>query len=893
MDVITTHVNADFDCLGAMVAAKKLYPEAHMVFSGSQEKSMRDFFLKSTGYLLPFTRFKDLDLSQVTRLIIVDCQHTSRIGRFAEIIHRPGVEVHIYDHHPGLTGDIQAKGGEIRECGSSTTILTKILMAKGIVVTPVEATLMMLGIYEDTGSLTFPSTTSEDFAAAGWLLEQGANLNIVSDFVTQELNAEQVSLLNDLLHSLKTTAVNGVDIATASASRNYYIGDIAALAHMLRDMENLEALFVVVGMGERVYVVARSRIPEVDVGAVLREFGGGGHATAASATVRDLTVIQVLKRLQLVLRQQVNPKRTAADLMSSPVKTVPVTTTIAEARELLTRYNVSAMPVMEGERMIGIISRWIVEKSLYHGLGELPVGEYMHTEFMQAAPDTPITAIQENLVGQHRRLVPVFDDGQLVGVITRTDLLRYMYAGLQRSAEAVYDLARENLPVRRKEVVHLMSRNLPKGVVAILRELGAVGDELELPVYAVGGFVRDLLLGNENDDIDVSVEGDGILFAETFAARHGCRVKGHAKFGTAVVIFPDGFKIDVASTRLEYYETPGALPTVERSSLKMDLYRRDFTINTLAIRLNGENFGLLIDYFGAYRDLQEKSIRVLHNLSFVEDPTRVFRAIRFEQRLGFQISRHTENLVKNAVKMGFLEKLGGKRLLNELAIILREREPVKAILRMAGLGLLRFIHPDLELQPDNLRILDEVKKVVTWFELLFTEEPVETWVVYFLALTSPLSDDRFWGACMRLSVSEHYREKLIDLRVHGEQILEVMERKASRGEAVKRSEIYFSLRGLSLEVLLYIMAKTRSEEVRRWVSLYVTQLRSVVTHIDGNDLKALGLASGPRYRELLDTVLTARLNGEVKTREDELRLARDEMGRGEKSRASHVGNRPD
>lgn len=880
MDVITTHVNADFDCLGAMVAAKKLYPDALMVFPGSQEKSIRDFFLKTTGYMPALTRLKDIDLSRISRLILVDCRHSSRIGRLAEVLKRPDVEVHIYDHHPDSAGDISRSGGVIRECGSTTAILAKILMERGIGVTPVEATMMMLGIYEDTGNLTFPSTTTDDYAAASWLLSHGANLNVVSEFVSQELTAEQVSLLNDLLQSLQTVSVNGVDIAIAHTSLDYYVGDIAVLAHMLRDMENLEALFIVVGMGERVYIVARSRIPEVDVGAILREIGGGGHATAASATVRDQTVIQVMGRLQQLFPDWINPKRTASDLMSSPVKTLSAGTTIAEARELLTRYNVNSMPVIDKGVMSGIISLRIVEKALYHGLGSLRVDEYMHTEFMRAEPDTPLSVIQNYIVGQHRRLVPVFSGQELVGVITRTDLLRYMYAGPQGGSEAVYDLGRETPPVRRREVVHLMNKHLPRRVVDILRDLGRVGDELELPVYAIGGFARDLLLGGKNDDIDISVEGDGILFAETFANRHGCRIKSHAKFGTAVIVFPDKTKIDVASTRLEYYETPGALPTVERSSLKMDLYRRDFTVNTLAVRLNPQNFGLLIDYFGACRDLKDKTIRVLHNLSFVEDPTRVFRAVRFEQRLNFQIARHTENLIRNAVKMGFLDKLGGRRLLNELIIILREREPVRAVLRMESLGLLRFIHPDLVLDSENIRILDEVKKVVTWFELLYQQDNVETWVVYFLALTSLVSDDSFWETCTRLSVSEHYRERLIDMRVHGEQVLKVMEQKAARENTVRRSDIFFWLRSLSLEVLLYIMAKTRREDVRKFISLYVTQLRGVSCSVTGDDLKSMGLRPGPRYREILDVVLKARLNGEVSTHADELLLARQELARG-------------
>ena len=815
MDVITTHINADFDCLGAMVAARKLYPEALMVFSGSQEKSMRDFFLKSTSYALNFARMKEIDLSRVTRLILVDCQHSSRIGRFAEILGRPGLEVHIYDHHPESSGDITPAGGVIRECGSSTTILTLILRDRGIDVTPVE-----------------------------------------------------ISLLNDLLKSLKTTTLNGVDVSIACTSVDHYIGDIAVLAHMMRDMENLQALFLVVGMGSRVYVVARSRIPEVNVGDILRELGGGGHATAASATVRELTIIQVLERLDDILRVRVNPKRVAADIMTSPVHTLPAETTIAEARELLTRYNVNAMPVTDNGVMKGIISRRIVEQALYHNLGEVPVTDYMHTEFMSAATTTPLTEIRDYFVGQNRRFVPIFDGGEMVGVITRTDLLRYMYRG-----EALYDLARDAIPVRRKEAERLISKQLAPRISRVLKDLGGIGEELSLPVYVVGGFVRDLLLGTENSDIDVTVEGDGILFAETFAARFGCRCKSHQKFGTAVIVFPDGFKVDVASTRLEYYASPGALPTVERSSLKADLYRRDFTINTLAIRLNTSEFGLLIDYYGGQRDIQGRVIRVLHNLSFVEDPTRVFRAIRFEQRLGFRIARHTENLIRNAVKMNFLEKLGGKRLLTELVHILREKEPFHAVERMADLGLLRFIHGDLHLTAPVRRLLGGAEQTVSWFDLLFLDRNYEKWAVYFLALCDQLGGEEFRETCARLAISEHYRQKLCEMRERGLAALLVMRRRGARKSLVQRSEIYFWLKDLPVEVLLYLMAKAGNDEVKKYISLYVTRLQGVTIGIGGDDLMALGVPRGPDIRRILDGVLTARLNSQVRSREEELALA--------------------
>lgn len=867
MDVITTHINADFDCLGAMVAAKKLYPDALMVFSGSQEKSMRDFFLKSTSYLLDFTRFKDLDLTRITRLILVDCQHSSRIGRFAEIIGKPGLAVHIYDHHPESSGDITPDDGIIRECGSSTTILTLLLRDRGISVNPTEATLMMLGIYEDTGSLIFPATTVDDFQAAAWLLERGGNLKTVADFITQELTPEQVSLLNDLLKSLKTTSLNGVEVSIAQASLDHYVGDIAILAHMMRDMENLQALFLVVGMGSRVYLVARSRIPEVNVGEILRELGGGGHATAASATVRDLTLIQVLSRLEEILLIKVNPRRSARDIMSAPVQSMSAAITIGDARELLTRYNVNAMPVLEAGKMVGIISRRIVEQALYHNLGEVPVTDYMHTEFMRAAPDTPLSEIQEYFVGRDRRFVPIFDGAELVGAVTRTDLLRFMYSG-----EALYDLARDIIPVRSKEVKRLITRQVLPRVTNILRDLGSIGAELSLPVYLVGGFVRDLLLGIENNDIDVTVEGDGILFAETFAGRFACRCKGHRKFGTGVIIFPDGFKIDVASTRIEYYESPGALPSVERSSLKLDLYRRDFTINTLAIRLNPSEFGVLIDYFGGQRDIQEQVIRVLHNLSFVEDPTRVFRAVRFEQRLGFHIAKHTENLIKNAVKMNFLDKLGGKRLLSELVLILREKDPLRAVERMAGLGLLRFIHPDLHWTGSSRKLLEETQQIVSWFELLFLARRYEKWAVYFLALCDALSDEQFGETCTRLAVSEHYKEKLFELRRQARQVMETMQAKMTRRAGIKRSDIYSWFRALPVELLLYLMAVTGSEEVKKAVSLYFTQLQNVRTLINGDDVQRLGVPSGPLIGKLLNGVLCARLNNQVQSREDEIRL---------------------
>ena len=867
MQVITTHLNADFDCLGAMVAAKMLYPDAHLVFSGSQEKGVRRFFQANPELSALFTRIKEIDLHEISLLIVVDCQHASRIGVFAEIVGR--AEVHVYDHHPDVSDSIKASGGLVHACGSTSALMQPLLEGRGVIPSPLQATAMLLGIYEDTGSLTYPVTTLADFTAAAWLFNHGAQLQAVSEFLTRELGAVQISLLNDLLHSLRRVTAGGLDVGIATASIEYYLSDIASLAQMICDIEGIDAVFMVVGMGNRVYLIGRGRTAGLDVGEMLRRFGGGGHATAGSATVKELTVIQVAARLEELLLNRANPLSAVASIMTAPVKTVAATVTIVDARNALTRYNVNAMPVMRGDTMIGVISRRIVERALYHGLGDAPVTDYMHTEFFSVTPDTPILRVKEYLTGENHRFAPVFSDGKLVGVVTRTDLLRFI------SSESS-DVSRENEGAGvRRNLTGIMKSSLSADTLTILRNLGETADELDLKIYAVGGFVRDILLARENLDVDVTVEGDGILLAETFAERFGCRVKSHRKFGTATILFPDGRKVDVASTRLEYYDSPGVLPTVERSSLKMDLFRRDFTVNTLAISLSRAEFGKLTDFFGARHDLKEKTLRVLHNLSFVEDPTRVFRGIRFEQRLGFKLSSHTENLIRNSIKMNFLEKLGGRRLFAELVHIFAEREPQHAVARMAELGVTRFIHYSMKVTPEILGLFAESAQVITWYELLYLKEHFENWVIYLLALCATLDQDQFVETCVRLETGARFIEKYAESRTAGIKALEQIRKSvAGRGRALLPSEVCTLLRPLPIEVLLHLMAKA-DETVRRQLSIYLTNLARVTTEIDGNYLKNMGLRPGPGFHQILEKVRDARIDGLVGSLEEEVQLVKN------------------
>lgn len=364
------------------------------------------------------------------------------------------------------------------------------------------------------------------------------------------------------------------------------------------------------------------------------------------------------------------------------------------------------------------------------------------------------------------------------------------------------------------------------------------------------------------------VEGNGIAFARNLAREHQARLKVHERFGTATVTFPDGFKLDVATARTEYYEFPTALPTVEQSSIKKDLYRRDFTINTLAICLQSHRFGELVDFYGGQRDLHDKIIRVLHSLSFIEDPTRVFRAIRFEQRLAFRLGKETVTLIKGAVKMDLFHRLSPSRLLDELVLLFSEKEPRKSLARMGELDLLKFIHPELKWSPQLARLLKTVEESLKWHSMLYLDRSIEPWVVYFMALMEMLPAKDVHETLSRLKLPLRQVKKITWAGRGSTNCL----RKLNQRQTLKPSETYRLLCELPDEVLVFLMAKTKSEVGKRRISAFFTHYLDVKPILNGNDLKGMGLKPGPLYKKVLDQLLDARINGEVSTEAEESAL---------------------
>lgn len=883
MHLITTHLNADFDGLASMIAARKLYPDAILAFPGSQERNVRDFISQSLLYKYDFLKVRDVDLQSIDTLVVVDTRSSTRLGSLAECLNNPNLKIHLYDHHPQNSGDLTGEVERVENFGSTTTLLMTILQQKEIEITPEEATLFALGIYEDTGSLTHLTTTPADLKAAAWLVEKGAKLDQVAQFITHELTSVQISLLHELMKTAKQYTIQDIKIVVITHSLPHYMDEFALIVRRFMAMENIDVLFALISMGGRTYLIARSRIADVNVGTIARDLGGGGHPTAASATMKDITLIQAQEKLIQTLHKYIHPQPIAREMLSQPAITIPPVATITEAKVILTRYNITALPVCDNIRasstqlspIQGIITRQIIEKAAHHHLEHLPVSDYMTTDIKSLPLNATLADIQELIIEHHQRLIPIVENKTIIGVITRTDLLNRL---VNDPAHLPKDLLHESEHPsleRKRNVNTQIVECLNKEMIQLIQTIGEVGDSMEYNVFAVGGFVRDLLLKKQNLDLDIVVEGDGILYAKRLASHLGGRYRTHDRFKTAVVLLPNGFKIDIATARLEYYEYPAAMPTVELSSIKLDLYRRDFTINAMAIQLNPAHFGILIDFFNCQNDLKQKTIKVLHNLSFVEDPSRIFRAIRFEKRMEFLISPHTKRLIINAVNMDLFGKTDDSRFLNELKIILSEENPLPAIERLSEFKLFKFLWPDLRpnLKIDRrfMHILTQAQIAISWFRLLYLEDECQNWMVYLLAIMSRSRVSELKSFCLRFAENP----KVTDYLILQKECADKAAHQLARDNGLTNSRIVCLLEELSLEGLLYIMAIARKNHMKKSISLYVTTLRQIQSELTGQDLVNLGYKPGPLFKKILTSLRSARLDGLVCDRDEELVLLKN------------------
>jgi len=861
MDVILTHENTDFDALASLLAAAKLHPEAVPVLPRQMNRNLRDF-LALYEEEFPFVEARKLRRRRISRALLVDTQGVMSLKGMG-----PHTPVQVIDHHPRNPNLNPAWEFWGEELGANTTLLVEQMVKAKIPLTPIEATLLLLGIYEDTGSLGYTSTTARDVRSAAWLLEQGASLEVVNDFVHHLLTRAQQTLYHQLITNSKPYEFAGQAVIVATAMAKDYVDEISTLAHRVGDLFEPEAVFLLVDLGGHIQLVARSSSKNVDVAVIAKALGGGGHAQAAAALIRQRTLEDTQQRLLELLETHVKPAVTVAQIMSHGVQTLSPGTTVAEAAERMRRLGHEGFPVVHDGRVVGMLTRQEIDKALQHDLDDAPIRRYMHYGEVVVTPRDPVERVQAVIRDTGWGQVPVVDatSGEILGIVTRTDLIRLWAAPAP--------------PSRAQEFARRMDELLPSELLQLLRAAGQTASDMGYTLYAVGGFVRDLLLRQPTFDVDLVVEGHAIKLARRLAHDHGGRVRSHKRFGTAKWILdtPDSDlqrptssiqypipSLDFVTARIEFYEHPTALPTVERSSIRQDLHRRDFTVNTLAIRLDPEHWGELLDFYSGERDLQDGLIRVLHSLSLVEDPTRILRAARFEQRFGFRIEPRTAELIDDA--RGLLDRVSGERIRHELYLILAEDMPEHALARLGELGVLRQINRGLRWNDWQQRKFPALRQALE-IETEMALPPAPS--LYLALLVCRLDSADLRAFLQRLRFVRD--DRLLVEAVHN---LQAQEAELVRN-GLPPSGVYRILHPASAAARFVFGVVTDSWLVRQRLEQYQQRLCTVQTDIDGSYLRQLGVPGGPVYRRILDAALDARLDSQVSSREEEEALVEE------------------
>ncbi len=891
MDLILCHQIADFDALGAAVGLSLLKKGAKIVLTGGAHVTVRDFLALYRDEF-PIIELRSVTPDNIRSIIIPDTQKRDRLGKAAVWLDLPNVQnIEIYDHHDDLNSEIPATSTYVEKIGATTSLIAELLQQAEIIPPTVSATAMALGIHVDTGSLTYHMTTARDAKALAWLMEMGANVKTIAEYVEPGLCPQLREMLREALAQLETKEIRGYKITSVLLKTAEFVQGLSSLTSRLVDLSESDALL----LGheyqrkdvKKLTVIGRSRIRETNLNQLFISYGGGGHSQAASMTTTADNTEEIFNSLVEGLRSQIPEPPTARDLMSSPVRTIRPDTTIEQAQRILFRYGHSGLSVVEATgKLVGVISRRDLDLALHHGFSHAPVKGYMTQNLKIITPETTLPEIESLMVTYDVGRLPVLDHQELIGIVTRTDVLRQLHQDreeLEVTSDSKQPLTSCLLPT--------LKTRLAQPIWELLSQIATEAQNRGWNLYLVGGGVRDLLLSEENtplllQDIDLVVDGfhraaderAGVTLATSIQEKYPqSRLSIHGQFQTAALLWHKdpilgSLWLDIATARTEFYPYPAANPEVEASSIRQDLYRRDFTINALAVRLTtprkGEfsRKGDLLDFFGGLLDLRSRKIRVLHPNSFIEDPTRIYRAVRFAVRLGFEIEEQTTEYIRYAIDSGVYEKLrlGDKiapalttRLRAELKHILQPDYWKAALQLLADLGALRCLHQDLVL---TNKLWWEVRCISRWLRYLDPENKLQHWLLRLEILIAHLPPSAREKVATSLQLPKDSIQRVKQLEQIESEIT------AKLPDCHLASEIYKLLHPYKYVGLILLAVRT-SQQNRNILWRYLTKLSKVQPILNGNDLKELGYKPGRQYKAMLEDLLTATLDKTITSRD--------------------------
>ena len=856
MEIITCHIYADLDALSSMVLIKKLYPNGILVFPGHIGKSVKAFVNLYQNFL-QVKKIKDIPMDKVTKLIVVDTSKKNRIGLFEQLLDRDDVEVVIYDHHKISENDIKNRKIIRKNYGSNTTNILEVLLDNdpNIKFEEIEATVGLMGIYEDTGNFTFDSTTPKDLQMASYLLQKKGDLSKVNEYVQKGLEKEQLEIFIELIENSEFIEIDGEVAQLTYYKSDDFIFGMDELINKIQYLGKSSLCVILCGNDKRISIVGRSS-NKINVAKILKDYNVGGHEYAVSGIIRDQNIEKLYADIKKRIKKVIKPSKKSIDIMNVPVKTILKDTKIKLAYKIMYRMGYGGLPIVQDGKIVGIITRNSVDKALNHGFSNAPVSAYMTSEVITADIDLSVEELKALVVEKGIGRVPIVDgEGKILGIVTRTDILKSIYSKnpVRKAKKLKFQL----------EIKNDIDEVVPEELLKLLKVIEAVSKKRKEKVFLVGGIVRDLILGINNKDIDIVVEGDGIKFALELKDVLGAKkVRIHEKFKTAVVVVHDDLKLDIASSRLEYYEYPTSLPVVEYGNIRDDMYRRDFSINAMALEIDSYNFGKLIDFYGGYDDLKNKKIRILHNLSFIEDPTRIIRAFRFAARYGFELEKDTEIFLKNAISDGFLRKISWPRVKQELEILFSDKNLTRGMEFLNKYNVFSEINPNIEY---DLEMKENIEKIENLQELLKFVK-VKRWLLVFLIILENLEKKELDLVFKKFNFSNKFIEKYDYGILIREKILEQLDL------TDKKSDIYNALKNISMEIIILIYIQNRKEKIKIKIEDYIYNLSKMKPLIRGKDLMKNGELPGVEFKEKLNDYFMKQLDMEEPTKEKILKM---------------------
>lgn len=428
MHIVTTHKNTDFDALASTIAATLVYPGTLPVLPKTLNPNVKAF-LSIHKDVFPFFTPDQIEIDKVTRLVVVDVNDWERLDRMETLRSKPGLEILLWDHHQ-KAGTIAADWACHEGKGATTTLLVNRIKEEGIDLSPIQATLLLTGIYEDTGNLTFPSCTADDAYAAGFLLEQKADLAVISRFLRPAYGEKQKEVLFEMLQGGKITRINGHSVSINTVSIQGHVDGLAVVVRMAQDILNVDAAFGIFSDAQRGHcmVIGRSHVDSLDVGAIMRRLGGGGHSQAASAFLKTIAPEAVEERIREIISGHQKSSVQISDLMSFPVATVDEDMPMQVVAETLRKKGFTGLPVVDRNgKLVGIISRRDFRRVKKESQLTAPAKAFMSRNVLTIAPGkSPVTAARMMVKNDVGRL-PVVEDGKIIGIVTRSDAMLYFY----------------------------------------------------------------------------------------------------------------------------------------------------------------------------------------------------------------------------------------------------------------------------------------------------------------------------------------------------------------------------------------------------------------------------------------------------------------------------------